>query len=254
MNAVNLIPADSRRRYGTVSTSRQTLALFAGLVLILVAAVLYVSVANDVTARTTELGRVTASANSWKSAAASYGPIVQTSQQRNQELADVRQLAAARFPWEDLLSEVGNVLPTNASLNSLAATAASASSAAGATASTTASGTGAPLPSVQLTGCAASQSAVAAAMVALHRVHGVTAVTLSTSSGGGSGGPGGGGGCPFPVQFQLSLTFGPAALSGDTAGTGKPAAASSSMPSTTSSGGATASASAPTSSTGAQAQ
>ena len=70
---------------------------------------------------------------------------------------------------------------------------------------------------VQITGCAASQSAVAATMVALGRVHGVGSVSLastsntaSSSSGSAPAASGSGsrlpsGGCRYPVNFSLSL-------------------------------------------------
>jgi Tfp pilus assembly protein PilN len=200
MNAVNLIPADSRQRRN-LSASRPTLALIGGLVVALIAAVLYVSAVNQVTTRQSELTRVTASAAGWSAAANSYASYVTAAQQRTQQLTDVRQLAAGRFPWSQLLSQIGGLMPATAALITLQATT---------TPSTT---SGPPLPAVQLTGCAASQSTVAKTMVQLHKVAGVSAVTLSSSTDSGSGatapaGSTGGGGCPFPVQFQVALTFG----------------------------------------------
>ena len=67
MNAVNLIPAEGRRR-ASLPTSRPTLALLGGLVVALVAAYLYVSAANQVTARRAQLAQTTTAANDWNAA------------------------------------------------------------------------------------------------------------------------------------------------------------------------------------------
>jgi hypothetical protein len=218
MNAVNLIPGDSRRRRANVSTSRQTLALFGGLVAVLVAAVLYVLAANDVTTRTSELAQVTATADRWQTAANAYAAYSAEASQRTQQMTAVTQLAASRFEWSGLLDQISGLMPADAALTSLSATTAD-TSATGTTATgtaATAATTTAPLPSVQLVGCAATQSAVAQAMVQLHKVQDVSAVTLSSSVDGGNGGAAASsagssgastGGCPFPVQFQVALTF-----------------------------------------------
>jgi len=219
MNAVNLIPGDSRRRRATVSTSRPTLALLGGLVLVLIAAVVYVSAVNNVTARKSELARVTAGALSWRAAANGYASAVADSQQRAEQLADVRQLASARFPWSQLLSQIGGMMPAAAALSSLSAT-----TVPGATASAP------PVPTVALGGCAASQSAVAQTMVQLRRVDGVSAVTLSSSTDNGSSaaptGSASSGTCPYPVIFQVSLAFATPVTAATTAGSASTTAGS----------------------------
>ena len=224
MNAVNLIPGDYRRRQAGVSASPVTLGVIGGLVVVLAAAVLYVFAVNDVRARKSELARVTANATSWQAAASSYTPYVTAAQQQKQQLTDVDQLVTGRFPWSLLLSQIGSVLPANAGLTSLQATAPSADAAAAATTTSTAGAAG-PTPTtqpVQIAGCAASESAVAATMVALGRVHGVSSVSLASTSDGGStsssgssdggsspsgGSSSSGGGCGFPVTFSLTLNL-----------------------------------------------
>lgn len=226
MNAVNLIPADARSRRVSVSTSPPTLAVIGGLVLVLVAAVVYVSAANKVTARRSQLARVSAAATAWNAAAARYSLSVQEVTKRSQQLSNIRQLAAGRYPWSELLTQLGGLMPADAALNSLQATTGNSASPSGTSSSTTGSSTAtgsssspstSPIPTVQLSGCAASQPAVADTMVRLHEITGVTSVTLSSSTSGGAAGSGGstpaasssaGGGCAFPVQFQISLTFG----------------------------------------------
>lgn len=201
MNAINLIPADNRRQRVAVATSAPTLALLGGLVLALVAVVLYVGARNDVSTQRTRLARVTAAVSAWSAAASRYGQTVHTSQQHAQELADIRQLANGRFPWSHLLGQLGSLMPAGSALNSM-----QASTIPGATPAIP------PTPTVQLAGCARSQPLVAQTMVALRGISGVTAVTLSSATdSGSSSGSGGAGGCHFPVQFQISLAFAPAA-------------------------------------------
>jgi hypothetical protein len=210
MNAVNLIPRESRTRGESLSVSPPTLAVMGGLIVALIAAVLYVTTSNTVATRKSELSQVRVGVAGWTAAANSYASFVAAAARRTEELADVRQLAQARFPWSDLLGQIGGQMPRAAALSSLtAATGAAADSSGTSSAS---------VPGVQLAGCAATQSVVAQTMVQLRRVSGVSGVTLSSSSdastaGSGSAGPGAGG-CPFPVQFQLSLTFTPSVTSG----------------------------------------
>lgn len=230
MNAVNLIPADRRKRSVSTSVSPLTLGVLGGLVVVLVAAVLYVFAVNDVRARKSDLARVTANAASWQAAANSYASYVTAAQQQKQQLADIRQLVTGRFPWSLLLSQIGAVMPAKAALSSLQATSPSsdATAAASASAGTTSSSTP-TTHAVQISGCAATQSAVAATMVALGRVHGVGSVSLSSTSNGGTAGSGSassGGGCPFPVTFSLSLILGSSTSSTATSGSTAPASTS----------------------------
>ena len=55
MNAVNLIPVDRRKRSVSVPVSPLTLGVIGGLVVVLVAAVLYAFAVNDVRSRKSEL-------------------------------------------------------------------------------------------------------------------------------------------------------------------------------------------------------
>jgi Tfp pilus assembly protein PilN len=255
MNAVNLIPADHRRRSASVSASPVTLGVIGSLVVVLAAAVLYVFSVNDVRARRSELARVTANAASWQAAANSYTSYVTAAEQRKQQMADVHQLVSGRFPWSLLLSQIGGVMPANAALSNLSAAAPSADSTAAAAAASgsTSSTPSANTSAVSIAGCAASQSAVAATMVAFRRVQGVGSVNLASTSNNGtatssSSGPNSGG-CPFPVTFQMSLVLvsaTPVTTAGSsTPGTTTPAGGSPATPA------ATPTASAATSTTGA---
>ncbi len=215
MNAVNLIPADARKRRATVSASPITLVLIGVLVAALGAAVLYVSTVNKVTTRKAELASVNASVASWQSAASSFDSVKSTAAQRQAQLAQVRGLADNRYAWSQLLSQIGGLMPAKAALTSLQATTTSAATTSASTTSTSTPATGtaaavptAVLPSIQLSGCASSQSMVAETMVQLHKITNVSSVNLASSSDNAT--PNGGstaGGCPFPVTFQVSLTF-----------------------------------------------
>jgi Tfp pilus assembly protein PilN len=236
MNAVNLIPGDGRSRRTSVSTSPQTIALCAGLVVALVAAVLYVFAANDVTTRTSELAQVTATANRWQAASNAYTSYTAEASQRAQQMAAVRQLAASRFEWSQLLDQISGLMPGDAALTSLSASTADAAATGTTTPTSPATTTGAAVPTVTLSGCASTQSEVALAMVQLHRVRDVSAVTLSSSVDSGSASTGaasssgaagaGSGGCPFPVQFQVALTFTAPSAAGASGATSSTAGAS----------------------------
>jgi Tfp pilus assembly protein PilN len=214
MNAVNLIPADARRRRARVSASPITLVLIGVLVAALGAAVLYVSTVNKVTSRTAELASVNASVASWQAAANSFSSVESTATQRQAQLAQVRGLADTRYAWSQLLSQIGGLMPAKAALASLTATTApspaAATSSAPATTTTTAATPTVAMPSIQLAGCAASQSMVAQTMVQLHKITDVSSVNLAsaTDSGAAAASAGSsGGGCPFRISFQVSLTF-----------------------------------------------
>lgn len=228
MNAVNLIPGDRRKRSVSVSVSPLTLGVIGGLVVVLVAAVLYVFAVNDVRARKSELASVTANAASWQAAASSYASYVTAAQQQKQQLADIQQLVTGRFPWSVLLSQIGGVMPDDAALSSLQATSPSAAAGASAAAGTTSSSTETSQP-IQITGCAASQSAVAATMIALGRVQGVSSVALSSTTGSATSSTSASArsgssssGCPFPVSFSLSLLLASPSSTGTASGATAP--------------------------------
>jgi Tfp pilus assembly protein PilN len=228
VNAVNLIPSDSRPGRFSISASPLTVVLLAGLGAALLATVLYVAAANKVTARRSELAAITAGVSRAQAAAATLAPYVNASQQRAAQLSAVRQLAATRFAWPHLLDQVAERIPTGAALSSLQA----GTGAGGAAATPTAA---ASPPAVQLAGCATSQNIVAQTMQQLRLVDGVSDVVLSSSNDGSanatsSASATGDGGCAYPVQFQISLTLrpasgaAPAAASGATPAANPPAA------------------------------
>jgi len=72
MNAVNLIPSDTRTRSDGLNVSPPTLALMGGLLVALIAAVLYVTAANTVSTRKSELAQVTAGVAGWTAAVGAH--------------------------------------------------------------------------------------------------------------------------------------------------------------------------------------
>jgi len=253
MTAVNLIPHDQRSGRFSLSATPATLALFSALAAALVAALLYVSAANKVAARRSELAKVTAGAAAWKTVASALAQYVSVSQQRVQRLAAVRQLAAARFPWPRVLGQFAHLLPSDVALTSLTAstTANGATTTSGGTTASTSpssSSSSSSPPAFQLSGCAASQSAVAQTMQQLRNLDGGSDVALSSSSAGSSGtgtsvsassasSTGAGGGCGYPVTFQMSVTI--TGGSNAAGATSSPATTTTSSPSPTATGSST---------------
>ena len=203
MNAVDLIPASSRRSQPTGFFSAPFLGLLVGLGVVLAVTVLYVTAHDRVRSRRSELAQVSAGAARWTAAASSYSSDVQKLGQRAQQVADVRQLAAERFDWSLLLAQLASVMPARAQLSSLQATPPS-----GADASSTTDEASASQSGIQLAACAASQTVVAQTMVALRHVTGIAQVTLSSSASNGADASTATTGCHYPVQFQVSLSFG----------------------------------------------
>ncbi len=249
MNAVNLIPSDRRRRRTEVSAGAPFYGLIAGLVLVLIATVLYVNANNQVASRRAELARVSAGVTGWTTAANSYSTFVHAAQQHATDLADVSQLATSRFDWSRLLDQLAGLMPTQTAITTLQATTPGSTSASPSTSSTGTAGSG-----IQLSACAASQSIVAQTMVQLRQITGVTGVTLSSAtssaSGASSGASSSSGSCRrLPIQFQVSLTFASASpTAAATATTATGAATATSAPT------GTAAAAAPSTSTSGAAQ
>ncbi len=229
MNAVNLVPADARRRGRSFATSLPFLGLLGGLVLILVATLLFVSTHNRVDSRRSQLHAIQASTARWTAASGTYAHDVSVNSTRQSVIANVESLAGSRYDWSVLLGRLGDAMPQQSVLSSLALTPAGASSPTGSS-STPASSANAT--SIALSACATSQSVVAQTMVNLRRIAGVSQVTLSSSTAGSSGGA-----CPFSVAFSLTLAFAPLPAA-PSASTGAAAPAASDPSSTSSSPGA----------------
>lgn len=200
MRPVNLLPPSQRIKSGGGRPGSAYIVVGV-LAAALVAVVMFVLTANQVTSKQDELAKAkdaTAVAQARVAALGSFGDFAQIKQQRE---ASVSQLAQARLDWERLMRELSRVLPENVFIDSL-----DAAVSGGATGPS-----GANSPSVKLSGCAPSQPDVATLMVRLRRLHTANDVKLTDSTrvedGGGSGS---GAGCGAGYAFTVIVTLEPA--------------------------------------------
>jgi Tfp pilus assembly protein PilN len=267
VKAVNLIPSEQRAGGGPAAGESEgaafmVLGLLAGLAVL---ALLYGIASHQVSERKEKVASVSAQAQTTQARANALTPYTSFKAMYEQRLNAVTELVNTRFDWAHAFHELGRVLPSDASLNSVKGTIASAAVATGAAAKpaapaapATAASAGATstasaasavtsatppgsVPTFILAGCATSQAEVAQALQRLRLIDGVGDVTLqsstkSTSAGGSSGGSGAG--CPGKdPAFAMTVTFAalptpPASSSGSgsltqsTAATGTGAASS----------------------------
>jgi Tfp pilus assembly protein PilN len=185
MKAVNLLPPDLRGA-GTPASAVSSadehtgragaFAVLGALAFCVVALAAYVLTSNTIKDRQAQLDQVTAQAASATQRAAQLRPYADFEAQASQRVATVKDLAAARFDWEQALRDISLAVPANVTLTDLIGT---VSNAAGGSNSARAS---IPAPAIELTGCSTGgQAAVAGLLSRLQAVDGVTRVTLSKS-------------------------------------------------------------------------
>jgi len=186
MKAVNLLPTDLRtadRKAGAGAAPQREgaggLAVLGALALVALAVVATVLAGNSVKANQRELATVQAdqqAAQRTLTALAPYGTFQQLATKRVQT---VRDLAAARFDWEQALRDLSRAVPSDVTLEGITGTVTAGATATG--------GSSNPLrgsiqaPAIELSGCTADQVAVARLMARLRAVQGVTRVSLSSS-------------------------------------------------------------------------
>lgn len=228
MRPVNLLPAKHRPRQRS-GRGGPAHAILGVLGVLLLAALLYVHTANQVTSRTNEAAELRDETRGLEARAAALRPYAAFAKLKETRLTAVRGLAAVRFDWERLVRETARVLPSEVWLRGVEATLNPAAAASGATATGSAGSGGAggssrelTGPGMKLSGCARTQRDVARTMVRLRRVHFTADVELTKSSrpesaggtGGGAAGPSGCGetrGLPN-LEFALNVTFAPGTL------------------------------------------
>jgi Tfp pilus assembly protein PilN len=217
VRAVNLIPAEQRRGAGSAASrsggaAYGVLALLAGLAVL---AYLYGSARHQVSSRTAQVASLTSQAQRTAAEAAQLAPYTSFVALNEQRQQVVSELAQSRFDWARATTELGRVLPTDASITSLTGTigskgastpaAATGAQSSSAVASATPPGS---VPVLTLGGCSTSQAGVAQVLNRLRLIDGVGTVALQSSGQGGAGG--GGVGCPARgVSFSVTLTFEP---------------------------------------------
>jgi Tfp pilus assembly protein PilN len=223
MKAVNLIPSEQRGG-APVGSGRSEGAAFAVIGLILgvsVLGLLYGKASHEVSSNSADATSLSAQAQQAEAATNQLAPFTSFVALREQRMQAVTQLVDSRFDWGHVFHEFGRVLPPETSISSLSGTVGSttatttappaktgSTSASAAVASATPPGS---VPTFTVTGCAASQAAVALTLERLRLMDGASNVALQSST--ATATPGGAtetvsGGCPAsdPV-FTIDVTF-----------------------------------------------
>jgi Tfp pilus assembly protein PilN len=252
VRAVNLIPPEERRDKAPIRSGSIAYLLLGALALALGAVSLIVLTNNKVADREAKIDALRQQQEAAKAGADQLAPFASFASLEQQRTATVRSLADSRFDWERVMRELALIIPNDVWLTGL-----SASVTGGSSGSTSASSSGSSTgsldtssitgPSLQLSGCAAGQEAVASFLTALRDIDGVTRVglgssDLANSSGSSSSTTGtteASGSCAarnFIAQFEIVAAFDevptpqiPAAAPG-TSTPAAPAASSSSSP------------------------
>jgi Tfp pilus assembly protein PilN len=192
----------------------------------------YVLTTNTIKQRQSETAQLSVRQQAAESRAAALKPYAEFQQLANSRMATLKDLAGQRFDWDQTLRDLSRALPKDVTINSLDGSLSGSDSTGASTSATDAAG-----PSITLSGCTASQSAVARLMARLHDVNGVTSVSLASStkketaaaatapsetSSGDNAAPCGHGRRP---DFKVVLHFERSAAVAASAGSGAPAAA-----------------------------
>jgi Tfp pilus assembly protein PilN len=222
MKAVNLLPPDLRGAGNPASAVGSddeavgrsgALGVLGVLAFCVVALVAYVLTTNTVKDRQAQLDQVTAQAAAATQRAAQLRPYADFAAQAAQRVATVKDLAGARFDWEQALRDISRVVPADVTLTQLTGTVSSEGGSGG-------SGTRAAIaaPAVELQGCTTSQRGVAVLLSRLRTVDGVTRVSLAKSDrpeqalatstpGAATGSDGVGCGAGRPPTFDIVMFF-----------------------------------------------
>lgn len=210
MRPVNLIPPDLRRGDNApLRTGPLPYIVVGALALCLLGVTLLVLTSNQISDRQAEVVKLRREDNAAQAKAQRLAAYTEFQTMTEQRVATVSELANSRFDWERVMRELSLVLPRNVWLTELAASAAPGAGEGGGGESSVGGISG---PSLEMSGCATGQDAVAGFVTALKDIEGVTRVGLESSSvaGGGEGGGSGGEGCEardFIAQFKLVVAF-----------------------------------------------
>jgi Tfp pilus assembly protein PilN len=185
MKAVNLLPPDLRGA-GTPASAVSSaddsvgragaLGVLGTLAFCVLALAAYVLTSNTIKDRQAELDQVTAQAASVTQRAAQLKPFADFQAQAAQRVATVRDLASARFDWEQAMRDISRAVPSNVTLNSLTGTVSAENGAGGSSVRAAIAA-----PAIELKGCTTGQRAVADLLSRLRTVDGVSRVSLSKS-------------------------------------------------------------------------
>lgn len=207
MRPVNLLPQSARPYQNTGKGSGGSYVLIGVLAALVLAVAAYVLTSNNITTRNNEISRANQEAAQAQARSAGLQKYAGFSQVASQRILSVSGLATTRIDYERVLRETARVLPAGVWLSSLDAE--SNAGAATAAATSPAAATTPTGPTVQLTGCAKTQNAVATTMVRLRAIHGSDDVQLTDSgkplSVTGQGG--GGANCGNHYSFDIMVVL-----------------------------------------------
>jgi hypothetical protein len=167
MKAVNLIPSEQRAGGGPAAGESEgaafmVLGLVAGLAVL---ALLYGIASHQVSSRQEKVASVNAQAQVTKARADALAPYTSFKAMYERRLSAVTELVSTRFDWAHAFHELGRVLPSDASLNSVKGTIGAAGGATGAAAKPAAPAaptTGTGTSAASTTSAASSTSAASA--------------------------------------------------------------------------------------------
>jgi Tfp pilus assembly protein PilN len=223
MRAVNLIPPEERRgERAPLRAGAFSYAIVGVLAAALLGVVMLVMTGNTITEKESELSALEArqaAAEQRVQELAPYGEFASLSDSR--ELT-ISTLAKSRFDWDRVLHELALVIPGDVWLSTMTGSVSSAVATGGTdTGATTATDPSIAGPSLQISGCANGQVAVARFVASLRDIDGVTRVGLKQSELGEEdsatstsattdSGTGGSGECQtreFIAAFEISVAF-----------------------------------------------
>jgi Tfp pilus assembly protein PilN len=185
VRAVNLLPPDLRGASKTTAELSVASEASGGAGPFVVLGVLaacvagatgYVLAGNTVKQRQAELATVTAQQQALARRVAALKPYADFDAKAKSRTQTVRDLASARFDWQQVLGDLARAVPANVTLNTLSG---DVNADTGSSNDPLRSAIAAP--AVTLAGCAPSQTDVARLMARLRNVDGVTRVSLSKS-------------------------------------------------------------------------
>jgi Tfp pilus assembly protein PilN len=210
MRAVNLIPTEQRRAKATGSKSGGAYVICGILGVLVLMAVGYVLVGNQVNENKTRAAAAQQEADRLEAQAQQLGSFTDFAQIKDMRLASVAGVAGTRFDWERVMRELAHVMPAgswlqsaNASVNGVGDSTVTSASAAAAAATAPAQ------PGLKLVGCTPRQSEVARMMVRLRELYRVTDVELNESSKeAGSDEKASISSCGTLYKFDITVTFG----------------------------------------------
>jgi Tfp pilus assembly protein PilN len=212
MRAVNLLPSDLRGAAPAAPGARPerervegfgAYVVLGALALCVALLAVYVLATNTVKQKTADLAEVSAQADAAADAAAKLKPYADFEAMANARVQTVRDLAAARFDWEQALRDLSRAVPADVKLQSLNGDMGLPGTGGSSNGDSLRGSIKAP--AISLGGCASSQQGVARLMARLRAVDGVTRVTLSKSEKGDDAASACSG--PNPPSFSTVVFF-----------------------------------------------